>query len=130
MSYKDGPLRDWGTYSKEGLIEKLATLDLDFKSDLVQAYWNEVENQLVGVIDELIPYAEYTSYKIPTPVPREIKTNMNLRNKLIKGNKQATTVDKAERIKALNKEIKAHFHLTKAQNIPRNRGLFICKNCF
>ena len=33
----------------------------DFKSDSVQAYWNELENQLVNIIDELAPLVEFTN---------------------------------------------------------------------
>ena len=48
----------------------------DFKSDSVQAYWNELENQLVNIIDELAPRVEFTNDQIILPVPAFIKNKI------------------------------------------------------
>ena len=33
----------------------LGALDWNFKSDLVQDYWNELENQLIVIVDKIVP---------------------------------------------------------------------------
>ena len=42
-------------YSTELLITRLSTVDWNIKSDLVQDYWNELENKLITVVDDLVP---------------------------------------------------------------------------
>ena len=70
-----------GRYNKKELCKRLlSTLDCDFKSDLVQNYWNELENQLVAVLDDLVPLRESTSTILPTKIPDCIKHKMNERN--------------------------------------------------
>ena len=46
--------RDWCNYSKEKLGQALARHDWDFTSDSVQAYLDQLENQLVTIVDELV----------------------------------------------------------------------------
>ena len=43
--------RDWRNYSKNSICSRLAILDWNFESDSVQAYWSELENQLIALID-------------------------------------------------------------------------------
>ena len=47
--------RVWRKYSKSEHCWRLAAQDWDFTSDSVQDYWNELENQLITVIDGLVP---------------------------------------------------------------------------
>ena len=44
--------RDWRLYDRESLCRKLSLLNWNVTSDSVQAYWDELENQLVRVIDQ------------------------------------------------------------------------------
>ena len=37
-------------------------------SDSVQAYWNELENQLVKLVDELAPLTIVINENIPVPI--------------------------------------------------------------
>ena len=53
--------RDWRHYSKKKLCERLARINWNFESDLVQDFWNELESQLITVVDELIPIVEFTN---------------------------------------------------------------------
>ena len=41
--------RDWRNYTKEKLNQMLDIKDWNFKSDNVQAYWDEFENQLINI---------------------------------------------------------------------------------
>ena len=45
--------RDWRNYSKEKLCNALVQHDWAFKSDTVQAYWDQLENQLIVIVDEI-----------------------------------------------------------------------------
>ena len=47
--------RDWRNSTKEKPCLKLARLSWNFSSDSVQTYWDWLDNQLVGVVDELAP---------------------------------------------------------------------------
>ena len=50
--------RDWRHYTKEKLNHALAQHEWSFESDSVQAYWDQLENQLVAIVDELIPLVQ------------------------------------------------------------------------
>ena len=45
-------------YTKEDLNNRLTTKDWNFESDGVQDFWNELENQLIEIVDELVPLTE------------------------------------------------------------------------
>ena len=62
--------RDWRAYNKDMLCLRLSSLNWNFTSDSVQAYWNELENQLVAVIDELAPMVKHLNAVIQTPRPQ------------------------------------------------------------
>ena len=47
--------RDWRGYIAEELRQELLLQDWEFQSDSVQGYWNQLENQLVGVVDSIAP---------------------------------------------------------------------------
>ena len=65
--------RDWRNYSKELLDNALNLNDLNFKSDSLQAYWNELETQLIRVVDDLVPLTQFINDNIPMPIPIAIK---------------------------------------------------------
>ena len=73
-------------------------------------HWNEFETQLVGVTDEIVPYKLYEFKTVVELIPEMIKHKINDRRRLLKSNKNYTTVNKTERIKVLNKDIKFHFN--------------------
>ena len=92
--------RDWCNYSKEKLGQALARHDWDFTSDSVQAYWGQLENQLVTIVDELVPLVTQTN--IEAPLPAFMKQKLNHRKSLLKSNRNNTTTEKIEQIKKLN----------------------------
>ena len=53
--------RDWRGYSPELLCTKLHQLDWEFKSDSVQDFWNEFENQLINLVDEIVPLVSFNN---------------------------------------------------------------------
>ena len=111
--------RDWRNYSKEKLCQGLSKHNWSFTSDSVQAYWNQLENQLIKIIDELVPLVEHRNTNIEAPVPSYIKHKLNERKRLLKSNRRDFTVARSERIKKLNNEIKTHFHTKMKKKVRR-----------
>ena len=58
---------------------------------------------MVGVTDEIVPYKLFEFKTVVEPIPAMIKHKINERRRLLKSNRQYTTVNKTERIKVLNK---------------------------
>ena len=112
--------RDWRNYSKEGLCQILAQRNWDFNSDSVQAYWNQFENQLVAVVDELVPLVQHRNSNITAPVPACIKNKINERKRLLRSNRQYVNTERTDRIKRLNKDIKNHFNTKMKKNVRRS----------
>ena len=96
----------------------MARHDWDFMSDSVQAYWDQLENQLVTIVDELVPLVTQTN--IEAPLPAFMNQKLNHRKRLLKSNKRENTARKTERIKTLNSEIKRYFHNQKASKVRRS----------
>ena len=64
--------RDWRKYDKPTLISELEALDWNFKSDLVQDYWNQLENQLIAVVDKIVPLTKVVNNSfVAAPTPSE-----------------------------------------------------------
>jgi hypothetical protein len=87
-SYK----RNWKRYNKEKLIEMLKNKNWAFESDSVQGYWNEIENQLAGIIDTLAPVEEFTNNSSTKSLstPDFIRKMQNRRKGLLKKNQKGT----------------------------------------
>ena len=65
--------RDWRKYSKETLLSKLGLLNWSFELDSVQDYWNELENQLIGVVDSVEPLTKSRNNTVVESIPSHIK---------------------------------------------------------
>ena len=113
--------RSWKGYSKESLCQSLADTDWNIENDDVQGYWNEFENRLINVVDNILPLLETRPFSnTPDKIPNNVKTQINLRKNLLKKYKnERSTVLKA-RIKELNYNIKFYYHSTKAKEVRRN----------
>ena len=113
--------RDWRGYSEELLCNKLLSLDWNLESDSVQDFWNELENRLIGVVDEIAPLATSSNNTIKTTVmPPNLKNKINIRKRLIKSNKNHPCPLKLEKIKSINKEIKSHYNQARATKVRRS----------
>ena len=77
----------WRKYDRQLLVRELALQDWNFKSDSVQDSWNELENQLIQVVDNLAPLAKVVNNSVAEPTPRFIKHKLNKRKRLMKSNK-------------------------------------------
>ena len=47
--------RNWRSYSKALLCNKLSLVDFDVSINNVQECWNDFENKLMAVVDEITP---------------------------------------------------------------------------
>ena len=61
-----------------------------------------MENQLIEIVDELVPLTEVHNEELPSIVPPFIRNKTYLRKWIRKSNKQNTTVEKTMTIKRLN----------------------------
>ena len=112
--------RDWRSYSKTLLCEKLAVMDWTINDDSVQGYWNCFENKLIGVVDVLVPLVDFVNNNVKsTLISPLIRNKLNKRKRFLKKQKTDPTLERHLHIKTLNKEIKNHFFKLKRDKIRR-----------
>ena len=71
--------RDWRTYTKEKLLEKLSGTDWTFQANDVQSYWSLLEERIVAVCDDLIPYNTFKNNKpLVKTHPQSIKSSTTI----------------------------------------------------
>ena len=116
-SYK----RSWIKYKKEILIERLSLTNWDLTSDTVQDYWNQFETKILQIVDDIAPM---TTFKNNTynknATPDFIKKKTNLRKRLIKTNKYRKDPSIYQKIKDLNREIKAYYNKSKSKRVRQS----------
>ena len=77
--------RNWKTYTQSKLVEELEKIDWLFRTDDVQSFWDLLEDRIVGVCDDLIPYESYVNSKPVIDInPPFIKNKLNRRSRLLK----------------------------------------------
>ena len=111
--------RDWRYYSKDVLLTKLSASDWEFDYDSVQDYWNHFENQLLGIVDSIIPYVEFKDNLVKSVTPPNIKNKINIRKRLLKKLKITPTLGLKTRIKNINAEIKIFFYSRKRISVRK-----------
>ena len=109
--------RDWRFYSKSLLCNKLANVEFNVSSNNVQECWNDFENILIVIVDEILPMRNHCNEVIIAPHCPFIKHKLNLRRRLLKNFKTRPTLDLKQRIKHLNIEIKNYFYSQKQKKI-------------
>ena len=116
-SYK----RSWIKYKKEILIERLSRTNWDLTSDTVQDYWNQFETKILQIVDDIAPM---TTFKNNTynknATPDFIKKKTNLRKRLIKTKKYRKDPSIYQKIKDLNREIKAYYNKSKSKRVRQS----------
>ena len=65
--------RNWKKYEKGMLNTMLSEVNWDIQDDTVQGFWNTFENNILGVIDRLIPMSKESSNGFKTDLPQIIK---------------------------------------------------------
>ena len=111
--------RDWRHYSKENLLIELNNYDWSLDYDKVQDNWNQFENQILLIIDTIVPYVKFQDNVIKIGTPPIIKNKINIRNRLLKNFKRNPTMAIKERIRHLNCEIRNHFYSDKRKFVRK-----------
>ena len=103
--------RDWRNYTVEKLNSRLSTVIWENEIDQVQHYWNYIEREMVGIVDELapmVPFVNNSTCSSTTPVL--IKNKLNIRKRLLRSIKGNPNEEKRLRIKHLNIEIRNFYY--------------------
>ena len=85
----------------------------------MQDCWNNFENKLIVVIDEILPMRTHFNDVIIQPPCPFIKHKLNLRRRLLRNFHKRPTLDLKSRIKQLNIEIKNYFYSQKQKKIRK-----------
>ena len=114
--------RCWKNYSKDKLLAKLRNANFIMNSQDPQFIWNNFENELVTIIDELIPYVPFINNqsKKSQEAPPLIKRKLNLRKNLLKKLKSNPSNVLRDRVKNLNVEIKQYYSNQKKNCVQRS----------
>ncbi len=103
--------RNWKFYNKSLLCQKLREVDWNCSADSVQSCWNDFENKLLKVIDDLVPITEFSDKTvIKKTLPDAIKTKLNRRKRLIKRNRVLRCPIVKCQINEMNRDIKKYYH--------------------
>ncbi len=98
--------RNWSSYNKTTLCENLALVDWHCDSAEIQSCWNNFENKILEVIDNLVPLTSFSNYiTTKQTFPKSIKSQMNLRKRLIASFRSSKSAVTKTRLSAVNKEI-------------------------
>ena len=84
----------------------------------MQDYWNELENKLILVVDELVPLVS-TKSKVTgwQQISVNIKNKINKRKRLLKSNANHPCNFRLTKIKTQNSEIKAYYKKEKLNRL-------------
>ena len=86
----------------------------------VQEIWNNFEEKLIQIVNEIIPVVEFEGKNVKTKQCPVIRRKLNLRNRLLKVLKKKPSLELKKRVKNLNVEIRSHFYSLKKSNVRRN----------
>ena len=112
--------RNWVNYDKDKLIEGLSKIDWKIQDDSVQGYWNQFENKILEVVDNLIPMqVMYNGIECNPKPPSNIKHKINIRKRLLQRYKINKTCELKTEIKILDKHIKQYFNENKSRRVRK-----------
>ena len=103
--------RNWMFYDSSRLCQKLSDVDWSCNADSVQTCWNDFENKLLKVVDELVPITQFSDkISIKKTLPDVIKNKLNRRKRLIKRNRVLRCPIVKSQINEMNNYIKKYYH--------------------
>ena len=91
--------RNWKNFSSEILIEKLLvsfeSVTFDWRDLNVQEHWNQLENLVVNIVDDLAPLVPVDDNAVikNKKVPPFVKNKINVRKRLVKLEKKETLLN-------------------------------------
>ena len=113
--------RDWRMYTKNALEQKLSQCKFEMDITNVQEFWNSFENNLVSIVDEIVPIVKFTNNQATdSNDTKYIKCKIDTRRKLLKKFKSNNSQITKQKIITINKEIKAKMYENKRKNVRKN----------
>ena len=113
--------RCWKDYSRAKLLDELSRCKFDLDIDEVQQLWNNIENVIIGIVDNIAPITEFTNnFTTKTHPDILIKPKINRKRRLLKELKANNNDVKREQLRLLNKEIVLDMKKSKRSSIRRN----------
>ena len=77
--------RNWKNYSTGRLLDMLGNVTWNLEGDSVQDCWNDFENKLITIVDDIVPLTEFSNNtEAKLKIPPEIKNVINTRKRLLK----------------------------------------------
>ena len=113
--------RSWRSYSKDSLNEGLTACNFDLGINDVQQLWNNMENEIIKVIDNLAPYTEFTNNVVTSTHPSvKLKPKIIKKRRLLKIFKATKNPLVHSKIKALDAEILSEIKNSKRASVRRS----------
>jgi hypothetical protein len=112
--------RNWRNYSPELLTEELQKVEWQTGIENVQELWNSIEQEILTVIDKMVPLEEINTFINRGKNSAMIKKKLNRRNYLLKKRKRSVQrEEEKEELAKLNKYIKSFYFEERKQHVRK-----------
>ena len=108
--------RTWREYSQELLLNRLSVCEFDYSITNVQQFWNNLENKIINVVDEVAPMVEFTNNYTTVTCPKTLlKPLINKKRRLLKQYRTSKNLTLLQNIKEISRSI-----LERGKQLKRN----------
>ena len=108
--------RTWREYSQELLLNRLSVCEFDYSITNVQQFWNNLENKIINVVDEVAPMVEFTNNYTTKTCPKTLlKPLINKKRRLLKQYRTSKNLTLLQNIKEISRSI-----LERGKQLKRN----------
>ncbi len=108
--------RNWRNYSTVRLLSMLGNEIWDLQGDSVQDSWNEFENKLIRIVDEIVPLTKFTNNNyVKINTTPEMRNLINIRKRHLKKYKQSKNPEIKIKIKLLDRKIRGFYNNSKCR---------------
>ena len=108
--------RTWREYSQELLLNRLSGCEFDYSITNVQQFWNNLENNIINVVDEVAPMVEFTNNYTTVTCPKTLlKPLINKKRRLLKQYRTSKNLTLLQNIKEISRSI-----LERGKQLKRN----------
>ena len=108
--------RTWREYSQELLLNRLSGCEFDYSITNVQQFWNNLENKIINVVDEVAPMVEFTNNYTTVTCPKTLlKPLINKKRRLLKQYRTSKNLTLLQNIKEISRSI-----LERGKQLKRN----------
>ena len=112
--------RDWRFYDVNVLRNRLSSLEFVLDLNCVQQTWNLFENELLKVVDEIVPIVEFANdIVLGSQHTPKLNTLLNKKKRLLKKKSQSQNFTEHLTLKSIGKEIKKIIRHQKTKNVRK-----------